>query len=219
MEILWYFLDGELEQGPMTFEELVRALEGLQDPRSVYVWNEEMEDWAEAGAVAEVRERLPLPPPPAVPSPAATRPAFVPASEPVRYVTIQEVEAVAKLYRRLVLLFGAQVFLSVLLVAVGSAVPEDLLVVPALAILPLIGIVFCGMFVTIHHLAERLGSRFPMAWAALLFFPLGNLAALAALSARATAWCVRHGLKVGLLGPVPESVEDLRRRVSGSTFA
>jgi hypothetical protein len=42
---------------------------------------------------------------------------------------------------------------------------------------------------------------------------------LLALSASAQSWCRRHGVKVGLLGPIKESIEELRRMTSApATF-
>ncbi len=38
------------------------------------------------------------------------------------------------------------------------------------------------------------------------------------LSSKAQAWCKQYGLKVGLLGPTTESIEDLRRRLMSSNF-
>ena len=214
MESLWYYLDGELERGPIPLDELVRVLKGMPDPRSVYVWTEGMEDWADAGYIPEVRSRLPLPPL-SIPLPAAPHPVISPAPEPpAPYVTLDEVEKVTKLYRRLVLLVGAKFSLWGLFFILGL-LPSEAGVLAG-GTWPLMTIVFGAMLWTTYNLATRLGSKVPGLWMALLFLPFGNLAALGLLSGRATAWCRHYGLEVGLLGPSRESLQELRERVTAA---
>ncbi len=51
-----------------------------------------------------------------------------------------------------------------------------------------------------------------------MFFPCLNFLVLLALSLVAQAWCKRHGIKVGFLGPTRKSIEELRRSLSTSVF-
>jgi hypothetical protein len=156
-------------------------------------------------------------------TPAATaRGPLRPSTEPF---LADEAEAIAKLYRRLVLLVGAQLLAGfiarALAVAVaggnteGGAIVIGLIVMLA-ALAWLVASIL--LVVTAYRLAGRLKAGVPVLWAAAMFIPCVNIITLLALSATAQSWCRRHGVKVGFFGPTKESIEDLRRRSATSVF-
>jgi hypothetical protein len=51
-----------------------------------------------------------------------------------------------------------------------------------------------------------------------MFLPCVSIIVLLVLSSKAQSWCKRYGVKVGLLGPTQESIEELRRRLMTSHF-
>jgi hypothetical protein len=128
-----------------------------------------------------------------------------------------DAELIARLYRRLVLLVGLQILLSF------ARLPTVLLSVPGafvlslLVLLALLGVT-AAMVVTAYKLADHLKAGPPILWAIAMFVPCISIIALLALSSKAQSWCRRYGIKVGLLGPTKESIEELRRRVMSSTF-
>ena len=125
-------------------------------------------------------------------------------------------------YRRLVLWYGAQLF-----VLFGSQVGFQLLsktttqpltrgaitvttmegglgylalsVVLSVASL----IIMVGVVVSAYRTAHALGSPSPGFWAVAMVVPLVNLIALLALSSRTDKACREHGIPVGLFGPKP----------------
>lgn len=128
-----------------------------------------------------------------------------------------DAEVIAHLYRRLVLLVGLQIFLSFArLPAVLASAP----VAMAWLLLSLLGLlgVTAALVVTAYKLADHLKAGPPILWAIAMFLPCISIIALLALSSQAQSWCRRYGIKVGLLGPTKESIEELRRRVMSSTF-
>lgn len=225
MDILWYYLEGEERRGPMSFEELVRALVVIQDARGVYVWNEGMTDWVEAGTVPEISQRLPPPrsaasPPSLPPVPSYQPQPFQSYQDPNRFAVVQDAEAIAVHYRRLVLLVGCQLLLGCIGTPVQAAIASTewvgvLVSVIYLLLLLLVWVMTIG---TAYKLAGHLGESAPIVWAILMFIPCANLIVLLLLSSKATDWCRRHGIRVGLLGPTRESIEELRRRISTSAF-
>lgn len=124
---------------------------------------------------------------------------------------MEDAEAIARLYRRLILLVGVQVLMS--LVVQFAANPEG---APGLTVLALLVSLAAtiALVVTTYKLAGHLKAGSPRLWALALFIPCVNILGLLALSSRAQSWCRRHGVKVGLLGPTKESIEELRRLAS-----
>ena len=205
METSWFYLNGGERQGPVTLEELVRAILMAPDPGRVLVWNTGMADWQEAGAVPEVSRMLPPPRPQFQPQP---------ASPPVPF---DQAEAIARLYRRLVLLVGLQLLLGFLRVPMAistSSVANALLILSVLILLA----VLAALAVTAHQLTQNLGDSVPVIWAVAMFLPCINIIVLLILSSKATAWCQRYGIRVGFLGPTKESIDELRRRGATSHF-
>jgi hypothetical protein len=144
-----------------------------------------------------------------------------PVARPEPYVA-DEAEAIAKLYRRLVLAVGGQLLLS-LIANLRSTRPgsggEDVLT-GLLAIVILIALIVTEVVIvgTAYKLARRLGSGTPVLWAVAMFIPCINILTLLALSSKATSWCRRHGIKVGFFGPTKESIEEIRRSSVTSAF-
>lgn len=134
-----------------------------------------------------------------------------------RLAPVKEAETTARLYRRLVLLVGLQILLSFgrFLGAVeGSMVALVLLLVVLLLLLG----VFVATAVTAYQLTLHMGQSLPILWAIAMFFPCINVITLLVISSNAQSWCRQHGIKVGLLGPTKQSIEDLRRRLLSSDF-
>lgn len=209
MESVWFYLDGEQRQGPVTIDELVEILRSAPDPHSVAVWRGGMPEWQAAGAVPGLSRRLP---PPARP--------LQPRAE--TGVPFEDAEAIARLYRRLVLLVGLQLLLGCLvrapLVGVEGADPSGgVLLISLAGTLVLIG-VLVGLAITAYRLAPLLGEGLPVLWAIAMFIPCVNILTLLVLSSKATAWCRMYGIKVGFLGPSPESIAELRRLGTTSKF-
>jgi hypothetical protein len=57
-----------------------------------------------------------------------------------------------------------------------------------------------------------MGLGHPMVAAVLMFVPCLNVIVLMVLSGRATAWCGRNGIEVGLFGPTREALRRLQER-------
>lgn len=136
-----------------------------------------------------------------------------------------EAEAIAKLYRRLVLLVGGQILMSVVAQFLGAlastGAPEGVsAIVAILTMLILLAALTVVVFLvgTAYKLARRLGSGTPVLWAVAMFFPCVNIITLLVLSSKAQSWCRRHGVKVGFFGPTKESIEQLRQRSTTSVF-
>ena len=201
MDTQWFYMDGEQRRGPMGLEELVNALLLAPEPHAVPVWHQGMAEWKRAGYVPELSERLPGP------EAAAGWPA-----------PLDSAEAIAKLYRRLVLLVGAQLLLGCIYrvpEASGSAEGSALL---ALIFLPVLLGIAIALVVTAYRLARYLDAGVPVLWGVAMFIPCINILVLLVLSSKAQAWCRRYGIKVGFFGPTQESIEEVRRRGVTSTF-
>jgi hypothetical protein len=129
----------------------------------------------------------------------------------------EDAEIIARLYRRLVLLVGLQILLSILRIPARAAGP---LAASLFALVVLVGLlgVLVALGVTAYRLTRHLGERWPILWAIAMFLPCINILALLALSSQAQAWCRRHGITVGFFGPTKESIQELRGRVMSSTF-
>jgi len=207
MDPLWFYLDGEERRGPVTFVELIATLREAPAPHSVLVWHDGLADWQEAGSIPEIRGSLPPPVPFRPPSGSAVSP-----------VPFADAEAIARLYRRLVLLVGLQLLVGFLQAPLQAATPSvGVGLVAAVILLVLLGILV-AMVVTTYKLTRLLRAGLPVLWAIAMFVPCLNLLTLLALSSRAQTWCRQYGIKVGLLGPTKESIEEVRRRTVSSTF-
>lgn len=227
MEEAWFYFEAGERRGPVTIEELVGALLSAPNSREVLVWREGMADWQPSGTVPEIQRKLPsampsAPPPPMPPAvpravpPAAPRVSPQPASVAVPIATA---ENVAKLYRRLVILVGLQLLFGVLrgpLIVATDASGAATAVLLLAAVLYLVVLVM--IIVTAYRLAQNLGEGAPVLWAIMMFLPCINIIMLLVLSSRAQTWCRRYGIKVGLLGPTRESIEELKRRGDTSHF-
>jgi hypothetical protein len=135
-----------------------------------------------------------------------------------RLAPVKNAETTARLYRRLVLLVGLQILVSF---ARFPAILQERSIV-ALAI-QLVGLVvalgvYVATAVTAYQLTRHLGESLPVLWAIAMFIPCINLITLLVISSRAQTWCRQYGIKVGLLGPTKQSIEDLRRRLLSSDF-
>jgi hypothetical protein len=130
---------------------------------------------------------------------------------------VENAEAIARLYRRLVLLVGVQLLFSFLRVPLVTAVPGVAGPMAVVVVLVLLGSAV-ALAVTAYALTEHMGTGTPLLWAIAMFLPCINVISLLVLSSKAQAWCKQHGVKVGLLGPTKESIEELRRRLLTSPF-
>lgn len=127
-------------------------------------------------------------------------------------------ESVATHYRNLVLAVGLQILLSCgargfagAVSGAGTAGDGAALLVSFVALAGAVAVAVFGAY-TAYRLAVALGEGMPWLWAIFLFVPCVSIVALLLLSSKATAWCKEHGIRVGLLGPTRESIEELRRR-------
>jgi hypothetical protein len=130
---------------------------------------------------------------------------------------VENAVAIARLYRRLVLVVGLQLLLTVArvpLLTMASSAAVPLAIAVALAVLGLSVV----LSVTAYQLAGQMGLGSPLAWAVAMFLPCINILSLLVLSSKAQAWCKQNDIKVGLLGPTQESIEELRRRVMTAPF-
>lgn len=199
METSWFYFDNGQRLGPVTLEELVRTLSAIPEPRSLLVWREGLAEWQEAGSLPELAGRLP---PPAT--------SAAPGSRPTQAIPFEDAEELARLYRRLVLLVGLQILGSFFLVPSQlepAQPPSALAVLVNLALLVVVALTV----VTAYKLTQTMRSGPPLLWAIAMLFPCINIISLLVLSSKAQTWCRRYGIKVGLLGPTKESIEEVRR--------
>jgi hypothetical protein len=128
-------------------------------------------------------------------------------------VPLVAVEAVARLYRRLVLLVGIQLVLSPFQVLTLERYSSEggLFQIEVLMLLSLL--VAMAMAHTAYELTRRLGTDSPISWAAPMLLPFVNIVVLLALSSKAQGWCRRSGITVGFLGPTQESLDRLRQHL------
>lgn len=207
MGSVWYYFDEGQQRGPVTLEELVRAISGAPDPLHVPVWRGGLADWQSAGLVPEIRDRLPPPGAPRQPSGDAAKP-----------LLYEDAEIIARLFRRLVILVGLQIAFGLIFQAFARGTPSSgaafLLVLLNLGVLCLL----VAIPLTTYNLMRHLREGWPVMWAFATAVPCVNIIVLLAISSRAQVWCRRYSLKVGLFGPTKQSIEELKRRVLGSTF-
>jgi uncharacterized protein DUF4339 len=200
VETTWFYFDQGQRLGPVTLEDLVRALSATPEPRRALVWREGLAEWQEAGTLPELADNLP-------PPTTSVAPGSYPPPEPVPF---EDAENLARLYRRLVLLVGLQILGGFFLL------PSQLEPVqPPSALAVLINLVLLVVValtvVTAYKLTQTMRSGLPVLWAIAMLVPCVNIISLLALSSKAQTWCRRYGIKVGLLGPTKESIEEVRR--------
>jgi hypothetical protein len=130
---------------------------------------------------------------------------------------VENAEAIARLYRRLVLLVGLQLLLSFLRVPLMMAVPAAATPMAVIVLLVLLGSAV-ALALTAYALTEQMGTGAPLLWAVAMFLPCINIISLLVLSSKSQTWCKQHGVKVGFFGPTKESIEELRRRLLTSPF-
>lgn len=130
---------------------------------------------------------------------------------------VENAEAIARLYRRLVLLVGVQLLFTFLRVPLVRAVPAVAALMGAIVLLVLVGLAV-ALAVTAYALTDHMGTGTPLLWAIAMFLPCINVISLLVLSSKAQTWCKEHGVKVGFFGPTKESIEELRRRLLTSPF-
>jgi hypothetical protein len=130
---------------------------------------------------------------------------------------VENAEVIARLYRRLVLLVGVQLLFTFLRVPLVTAVPALAALMGLVVILVLLGTAV-ALAITAYSLTDHMGIGGPLLWAIAMFLPCVNVISLLVLSSKAQTWCRQYGIKVGLLGPTKESIEELRRRLLTSPF-
>jgi hypothetical protein len=216
MEGPWFYGNAGQALGPVSLEELLGRLLAMPNPHGALVWREGQGDWKEAGSVPEISSRLP-PPISGVAGAIPARPRLSAAAMAARLKPAEDAEVIARLYRRLVLLVGSELLLGLFNGTMKEAAPslkEITQGILAVGLLTIIGF----LVVTTYQLSARLDSGPPILWTLGMFLPCFNLLVLLALSLVAQGWCKRYGIKVGLLGPTRESIEELRRSLSTSAF-
>ena len=196
----WFYMEGSQRRGPVSFEELVSAVQASPAPHRVPVWHGGMAEWGRAGQVPEISQRLP-PAPPGGSWPAP----------------LDDAEAIAKHYRRLVLLVGAQLVLSMFFQRQAPEMSQGEAILSLILAAVLIGVTVY-LVSTAYRLARYLGAGVPVLWAVAMFIPCLNIIMLLVLSTKAQAWCRQYGIKVGFFGPTKESIEEVRRRGVTSAF-
>lgn len=208
MDSEWYYYDGGERRGPVPLADLLNALDALAEPHLVDVWRSGMMDWRPAHAVPEVAPHLP--------------PGWVPpAPRRLGVFPLTGAEAMARLYRRLILLVGLQLFVCFALVSTSpwiAKAPDDAAGLVGCSVFLILLVLFVGIAVVTYKLAPHLVGGLPLAWAIFMFLPCVNIVGLLILSSKAQAWCKQYGIRVGLLGPSPESIEELSRRSLTSDF-
>lgn len=207
MSTQWFYLRGEERVGPFTLEELIQVLQATPDPHGVLVWDPRRADWQPAGSVVEIAGQLP-PPLPALP----------PRNLAVQPVPFETAEKIAQLYRRLVLLVGAQIVLSFFILVIPEGSESTVVAVFAIVIVLLVLGLSIALVVTTYRLARELGSGTPALWAVGMFMSCISIFVLLALSHKAQVWCRQYGIKVGFFGPTKESIAELKRRGMTSAF-
>jgi hypothetical protein len=110
-----------------------------------------------------------------------------------------QAERVVQLYRRLVLLVGAQFVLVVVFLRIPAAA----------AVVVVIPVVFVWLLATLYRLMSSVGPHSPVLTVIGFCIPFVNVLVLLSVSLNAQAWCKRRGIRVGFLGPTRKSIEGL----------
>src|SRR5204863_2127243 len=156
-----------------------------------------MANWEPAGNVAELAGKLPprLPSNRYAVSPAV---AAMPLDAPT---SMEDAAPVARLYRRLVLLVGCQILISIGGGIISATQPPEVAALISLVALAVQLVIVVMMVVTGYGLTKKLDAGIPVLWAIGMLLPLLNIIVLLAISSKATAWCTARGIRVGLLVP------------------
>jgi hypothetical protein len=178
---------------------LLAILLASPDPRKIKLWREGLTDWKNAGELPEIDVKLPPP-----------SPSSQARQKRTAAVAFGEAEIVARLYRRLVLLVGVQLFLGSLASLPDGRNSSDLAAAVALFAFIFIVVGFIALLVTSYKLTQHLGFGSPVARVICMCIPLLNLLTLFGIVSNANAWCKRNGITVGFFGPTRESLERLR---------
>jgi len=128
--------------------------------------------------------------------------------------TWAQVEAAATAYRGLVVWFGLSYLAGIPARMFLEA--ESLLFIP-FTLLWLAATVV--MLVHVYRLSASIGWAAPVLWVVLMFFPCINILVLVVLSQRATEWMKACGVKVGLLGPTPAAIAEVRQKAAAERGA
>jgi hypothetical protein len=108
------------------------------------------------------------------------------------YQSQQDLSALARNYRSLVLGVGAQLLLG----AVYRTMPETVLFVGPALLATIVALMYFA-----YKTAQALGSPYGALWAVAMLVPCLNILTLLVLSSKATAVCRANGIPVGFLGP------------------
>jgi hypothetical protein len=205
---VWFYIADGTQHGPVAFEPLVASLLRAADPRAIHLWRDGMPDWQLAGSVPEVAARLTPPP---VPRPAAPARAPDAAVAPDGETPVATVLAVARYYRRLILLVAAEIVVCWLMkepVLNGTSSIQTIALI--LMLLVVLGFAI-PMAVTVYPLMSELDEGVPALWSIAMFLPIVNLVTLLVISSKSQAWCRKRRIYVGLFGPAQESIDWIRR--------
>jgi uncharacterized protein DUF4339 len=189
MDSGWFYLERGSRRGPVDLSSLVKVLLASSQPRQIKIWREGLADWQDAGVVPEVLAKLPPPVPVVTANESQT------ASS-----TVTKADTVARLYRRLVALVGAQYLLPPLLLAFAAPWVEDESMLAGLVVAFLFG-VFGWIVTTSYSLMRAVESNSAILRTLGMFVPLVNLFVLLGISSETNSWCKQHGIKVGFFGP------------------
>jgi hypothetical protein len=127
-------------------------------------------------------------------------------------------EAVAVAFRQLLIWFGVQQLAAIFAQVVTVSGTNIFGINSPLAVLAnLFGWVVVlaptiVLLVWVYRLTSSMESKAPWAWLIAMFFPCLNLLFLLMVNSNASAWCNRHGIAVGLLGPSTAAIQEVRRR-------
>ena len=191
MEPMWFYMEGQIQRGPLSTQDLIAALITVPEPRRAPVWREGLANWERAGALPELSSKLP----PQVQFNTARPDSRSPATPDE-----EEEFDVALRYRRLVLLVGVQLVSQLPRLFVEDP-PSDLQMIVVLVGMVSGFVASIVAAVTAYQLSRDLNSGMPILWAIGMFVPLINILLLLAISSRAQNWCKERGIPVGFLGP------------------
>jgi|GEM_PF-5984485 len=116
-------------------------------------------------------------------------------------MTEPDIQRLAHAYRRLVLWFGAQLYVNVISFFLQPALGQRWAIPPRIALIIANLVIVVVLAYYAYRTAEALGAPDPGLWAVGLV--LFNFIALALLSSKAATICREKGIPVGLLGPRP----------------
>jgi len=126
--------------------------------------------------------------------------------------TWAQVEKAAVSFRGLLVWFGLTYLANIL----ASIFQESPLVIP-FVLLSLAATVV--MLIYVYRLAVAVGWSVPWLWVILMFFPCVNIIVLLVLNQRATQWMKECGVSVGLLGPSPASIAEVKSKAEAERVA